>query len=368
MAVFAVVWQSQIWLGHSRELEGSRWVTVPCGLLMTVPLVWRRRWTVMTVVMVYAAGVVQAATLKAELPAGFLISTLVAAFAIGAYLEGRVGLATFGFALVATWVIALVDPTSEGASSVVLIGAVFVGAPWLVGRMVRRMRGQHRALESLTVRLESEREQNARASVLEERSRIARELHDIIAHSLSVMVVQAGAAGAALDSDPERARAPIEAVRTTGQQALIEMRRLLGILRTDEPAMTLTPQPGLDTLDGLVGQAREAGLDVHVAVEGPQRPLPTGLDVAVYRLVQEALTNIRKHARASSATVAICFDRSAIELEITDDGAAVSQTHSQPGHGLIGMRERVSLYGGILDTGPRPEGGWRVRARLPIAP
>ena len=374
IVVFAAIWQAQIWFGHSAELDGSRWITVPCGLLMTVPLLWRRRWTVATTVSVYGAAVVQTAVLRAELPAGFLVSTLVTAFAIGAYLEDRTGFATLGFALAAACTIALLDPTNEGAVSVVVIDLVFVGAPWFVGRTVRRMRGQHRALESLTVRLEHEREQNARASVLEERSRIARELHDIIAHSLSVMVVQAGAAGAALDHDPGAARAPIEAIRVTGQQALTEMRRLLGILRTDEPAMTLAPQPGLDNLDALVRQARDAGLDVQLAVEGARQPLPTGLDVAVYRLVQESLTNIRKHARASRATVAINFERAGVEVQVTDDGAARAAAagglarHGQTyGHGLIGMRERVALYGGTLDAGPCSEGGWKVRARLPIA-
>jgi signal transduction histidine kinase len=366
IAVLAAAWQVQIWFGHSPELHGSRWITVPCGLLMTVPLIARRKWPLGAAALVYSAGILQTAALGVELPAGFLISTLMSAFAVGAYLDGRRSWTALGLCVAATGAIAVLDPTNEGPESVVLIAMVFAGAPWMVGRMVCRMGRQHRALESMTVRLEHEREQNARASVLEERSRIARELHDIIAHSLSVMVIQAGAAGAALDHDPALARPPIEAIRTTGQQALIEMRRLLGILRTDEPPMTLAPQPGLGSLDFLVCQARDAGLAVDVAIGGSSVTLPTGLDVALYRVVQEALTNVRKHARASKASVEICFDRSAVEVIVADDGSAVPDPRAEPGHGLIGMRERVSLYGGTFDAGPGADGGWRVRARLPI--
>ncbi len=365
IGLFAVLWQAQVWLTDTPELHGSKLVTVPCGLLMTVPLLWRRSAPRTSALLVYGAGVLQAVALGASLPIGFIVSTLVMAAALGSYLETRQSLLWLAVALGATWTIAALDPTSEGIISVIFTAPLFVGAPWLVGRLLRRMRAQHRSLESLTIRLEHEREENARAAVLEERSRIARELHDIIAHSLSVMVVQAGAAEELLTADPQRAREPLVAVRQTGQEALVEMRRLLGLLRTDETATMFAPQPGVANLEVLAEQARATGMRVEVDVRGNRRPLPAGLDVAVYRLVQESLTNTRKHARASCAHVSLRFVRDTLEVEVADDGAAIASSDGA-GHGLIGMRERVALYNGSLTTGPKPGGGWLVHASLPL--
>ncbi len=367
ITIFAAGWQAQIWALQTPELSGSRLITVPCGLLMTLPLLLRRRSPRAVAVLVYGAGVAEVAALGAALPIGFVVSTVVAAGALGAYLEQTPGIVALAGALAAVWTISILDPTSDGTISVILTAPLFVGAPWMVGRLLRRMRNQHSSLESLTVRLEHEREENARASVLEERYRIGRELHDIVAHSLTLMVVQAGAAEEVLATEPERAREPLRSIRTTGQQALVEMRRLLGILRTDESSTPLAPPPGLAGLDALTEQTRVMGLPTEVRVEGEQYALPPGLDVAVYRLIQESLTNTRRHARATQAHVLLHFHPDSLDVEVTDDGSnrAPSGPNSS-GHGLIGMRERVSLYGGDLSTGPRPEGGWMVKAHLPI--
>jgi signal transduction histidine kinase len=212
-----------------------------------------------------------------------------------------------------------------------------------------------------TVALEEER---ARAAVAGERARIARELHDVIAHSVSVMTVQAGAARLLLDGDPHRAAEPLLAVEETDRQALAEMRRLLGVLRDDAGEPELVPQAGLKDLPMLATTIREAGLEVAMTVEGPQRPLPAGVELAAYRILQEALTNTLKHARAARAQVTVRYEPGCVLLEVRDDGRM--PPGDGQGHGLLRMRERAALYGGELDAGPTPNGGFAVRARLPV--
>ena len=214
-------------------------------------------------------------------------------------------------------------------------------------------------------RAEREREEQARLAVAEERARIARELHDVVGHSVSVMTVQAAGARSLLDPDQEREREALMVVEQTGREALAEMRRLVGVLRRPEEAPALAPQPSLGHVDRLVEQAREAGLPVELRVEGDPVELSAGLDLTAYRLVQEGLTNAVKHARANHADVLVRYDDGHVELTVTDDGTGDGGGESG-GHGLVGMRERVSVYGGELEAGPRPGGGYRLRARLPI--
>jgi signal transduction histidine kinase len=200
--------------------------------------------------------------------------------------------------------------------------------------------------------------------VAEERARIARELHDIVAHSVSVMVAQAGGAEEIVESAPERARDAMRSVRETGQQALVEMRRMVGLLRTSEEALAIHPQPTLAELETLVARARHAGLHVEVGVDGAPRPLPPGVDLSAYRIVQEALTNARKHGGAgATARVTVRWLPTGVELSIENDRTRASAGGG--GHGLVGMRERTALYGGTLDAGPLPGGGFVVRALLP---
>ncbi len=187
----------------------------------------------------------------------------------------------------------------------------------------------------------------------------------MVAHSVSVMVVQAGAAEAVLRGDPGRALEPLRAVQETGRQALVELSRLVGLLRQDGHELGLAPQPGLDALDGLLAQVRESGLPVELAVEGGRRPLPLGVDLSAYRIVQEALTNALKHAGRASVEVCIRYGPGELEIEVLDDGGGTGNGHVG-GHGLAGMRERVAVFGGDFLAGPREEGGWSVRASLPL--
>jgi signal transduction histidine kinase len=217
-----------------------------------------------------------------------------------------------------------------------------------------------RELEARAERLEREREENVRRAAAEEQARIARELHDVLAHNVSVMVVQAAAADDVFESQPDRAREALRAIERTGRAALTELRRLLGAVRTTE----LAPQPGLAGLDVLVEGVRAAGLSVTLQVEGELDDLPAGLDLSAYRIVQEALTNTMKHAGASVAEVRVRRTPDGVELEVVDDGAGpVGNGH---GRGLIGMRERASLVGGEVEAGPQPGGGFRVKATLPL--
>jgi signal transduction histidine kinase len=212
---------------------------------------------------------------------------------------------------------------------------------------------------------ERERDLAAREAVVEERARIARELHDAIAHSVSLMVIQAGAERRVLDEGSASTREVLETIEHTGREALTEMRRLVGMLRTDagEP---LAPQPALDDLPRLVEQVRASGLAVELHVEGDRRELPVGVELSAYRIVQEALTNALKHAEGTRAVVHVRYGQDALELEIVDDGAAGASGAPGGGHGLVGMRERVALYGGRLDAGRRATGGYGVRVLLPI--
>jgi signal transduction histidine kinase len=227
--------------------------------------------------------------------------------------------------------------------------------------------------------------------VAEERGRIARELHDVVAHSVSVMVVQAGAARRTMAASPDQATTALGQIESTGRQALVELRRLLGLLRDGDrgDGAALTPQPGLEHLESLAAAAREAGLPVEVTVEGEPRPLPAGVDLSAYRIVQEALTNSLKHAGPARARVRVCYGREALEVQVTDDGRGERSAarageglvvvtigpdgvlelpgrRDGGGHGLIGMRERVALFGGTLEAGADPGGGYRVAARLPL--
>jgi signal transduction histidine kinase len=239
--------------------------------------------------------------------------------------------------------------------------AVLIMTPVLVGAAIRSRAREARELTRRAERLERER----LAAVAEERARIARELHDVIAHSVSVMVVQAGAAEEVLKRAPERALDPVRAVQETGRQALVEMSRLVGLLREDGEELGLAPQPGLDGLDALLAQVRGSGLPVELRVEGEPRALPLGVDLSAYRIVQEALTNALKHAGDARAVVRLRYAADAFEVEVVDDGGGDGTGHVG-GHGLAGMRERVAVFGGEFAAGRRDGGGFEVRALLPL--
>lgn len=356
LVALVVVAQVEAWVDPTQR---PRAVTVPATLLWTVPLLFRRRFPL-------GAPLVVFAVLTAEsLAAGDAVTAsqvngvaLLAAFAVlGAHRALRVALAgaAIGYAALAT-IIVSDRPAWEGTVPIL----VFAAIAWTIGRTLGEW---GRRADDLAAR--AERLERAHAdAVAGERARIARELHDVIAHSVSVMTVQAGAARLLLDDDPERARAPLLAVEETGREALAEMRRLLGILRGSEPGALLDPQPSIGRIEALVDQVRTAGLPVDVTVEGEPRPLSPGIDLVAYRVVQEALTNALKHAGAARAHVELRYRDGSLELSVVNDGRVVAK--GVDGHGIVGMRERVALYGGELEAGPRREGGFAVRARLPV--
>jgi signal transduction histidine kinase len=240
-------------------------------------------------------------------------------------------------------------------------GTIIVGGVWVAGRLVRSRTREASRLARETERLEAERVM----AVADERARIARELHDVIAHSVSVMVVQAEAAQEVLKRHPTRAVEPLKAVQETGRQAMVEMSRLVGLLREDGEEVGLAPQPGLRELQTLASEVRDAGLPVRLRIEGQPTQIPLGVDLTAYRILQEALTNAIKHAGPAHADVTIRYRTDTLELEIVDDGPGTGNGHVG-GHGLVGMRERVTVFGGELAAGPRPQGGFAVHARLPL--
>ena len=254
--------------------------------------------------------------------------------------------------------------------------AVLMSTPfvlcWAWGRLTRVRAAYLVELEDRASRLERERDARAKVAVAAERTRIARELHDVVAHNVSVMIVQADGAAYVLDNSPQQAKEALSTIASTGRQALVEMRRLLGVLRTSETAGEYVPQPGVEELPDLLEQVRTAGLPVDFAASGDQRDLPRGLELTVYRIVQEALTNVRKHGGPGvRARVAVDFGDHDLEVLVEDDGRGAAARRDGdgeegPGHGLIGMRERVGMVSGSLDIGPRPGGGFRVRAVLPL--
>lgn len=352
----------EIWIGPGAAWPGS---PVPSTLLaaaIIAPVLFRRRFPLGVLLAVLAASAVQYVYGGNAFQPFFAF--VLALYAVAAHSELRravLGGVIGGIAVVAVDVSKLL--AGEGIGEVVPAW-FFVAGVWAFGRWMRRRRFQTKQLEDRAAQLEIEREEKARAAVAEERARIARELHDVVAHSVSVTVVQAQAAQRLTDAERTDLRQVLESIETTGRQALVEMRRLLGVLRRTDADLSLAPQPGLDDLDELIAQVREAGLPVELRVEGEPEPLPPGVDLSAYRIVQEALTNTRKHAGPAHARVTVRYRNDEVELEVADDGAGTGKGGGS-GQGLIGMRERVAIYGGVFESG-RQDGGYLVRARLPL--
>jgi signal transduction histidine kinase len=241
------------------------------------------------------------------------------------------------------------------------------GGPFLVGRIVNARVQLARELREKATRLERDQAEKQKLAVAEERARIAREMHDVVAHNVSVMVVQASAARRMIDHDPVRAREALSSVEQTGREALAEMRRMLDVLRAEDERAALSPQPSIDELEALIELAREAGLDVDLEVEGERRRVSSSVDLSTFRIVQEALSNTIKHAGAAHARVRVRFGDDEMEVDVVDDGHGVRpRDDNGKGHGLVGMRERVAMLGGRLEAGYRANGGFEVRATLPL--
>jgi signal transduction histidine kinase len=332
-------------------------VAVGLIVLGTLPLLLHRRAPIAVLAVIGAAG---AAFALREGTADLAVPLAIAAYSAAARCDRRTVLAVaLPIAVASAALITIGEGRSDNWVEVLVSLVPVPGVPLLLGRVTFNRRR----------RIQRDHVLAAREAVATERARIARELHDAVAHSMSVMVVQAGAARSVLASDAAAAAEALERVEATGRTGLAEMRRLLGVLTAGDDSPELAPQPGLARLDELLERVRAAGLPVERVVGGHARSLPPGVDLTAYRLVQEALTNALKHAGDAHARVTIRYGEDALELEVDDDGRGPPGADiAAEGHGLVGMRERVAMFNGSLETGPRPGGGFRVRARIPLEP
>jgi signal transduction histidine kinase len=337
------------------------------ALLHTLPLAARRRFPGAVLGIGVASGLAVAALGVSPIVLG--IAILVAVYSVAAYGTRWVSLAGLAAAELGSAAVQLTPGRFQAPT--VVSNALVIGAAWLLGHFVGVRRAYTARLEQ-AAELARTRAELARRAVVEERLRLARELHDVVAHSISVIAVQSGVGAHVADTQPEEAAKALAAIEVTSRAALTELRRLLGVLRQDsEPQGDLAPVPGLADLDGLLVEVAKAGLAVKLRVEGTPSQLPAGVDLSAYRIVQEALTNVVKHAGPARAQVLVCYGDQDVAVEVTDDGRGVTAPtgdgRAGVGHGLIGMRERVQVFGGDLEVGPRPGGGFRVAARLPLA-
>ena len=361
LALFAVT-EAFVFTGTLMS-GGATALSVASAAALTLPLAWRRRAPLAAAVFVAGAIVVD------DLVAGWdgavisFPSSIIAAYSAGAHARQRHAIAALAALTGANLIDALGAPGNR-AGDLALGLVVFSLVPWLVGQALRRERARTAELQELAAQLAAEREQRTREAVSAERGRIARELHDIVGHAISLIAVQADAAGRLLRRDPSRAREPLEAIQTTSRGALAEMRQLVGLLRDSDEQPLLGPQPGVGDLTRLVDNARQAGLPVTVELTGERRALPATIDLAAYRIVQEGLTNVHKHAGAAPTSITIHYEESHLDVEVRNGGDGASA--SGRGHGLIGIRERVALLGGELETGPAENGDFVVHARLPL--
>lgn len=329
-------------------------------------LIWRRTFPLFVLGTTLAAATASAGL--GEAPGG--LSVLIALYSAAALLERRVSLTALVPTTVLVTTLSVLLADGEPVQSI-LVGAVGA-APltvgiWALGAYVQTRRRYTHELEARALRLEREREQLARIAVHEERATISRELHDIVAHSVTVMLVGVRATRHVLRTSPDAADETLARVESSGQQGLAELRRILLLLRSTERDAGLRPQPSLADLDELVADFHASGLPVRLAVVGERRPLPGGVELSVFRVVQEALTNVLKHTQPACVTVTLAFRDAELEVEVVDDGAAKREWTDLPGgHGIVGMRERIALLGGQLETGRRAGGGFRVVARLPV--
>ena len=358
-----------LFIGSVAEVLTSdlpRWLVLPAAIA-ALALFWRRRAPTLT-----AAIVVTSATLVAVVAApaqgsftGF-VAMVIALYSVGAHEPRRAG-----FVVLVT---AIVGIAAAGVATRALVAGVNVGdwipvgvwlsLAWVLGAEVRRSQIRNEQLRVLAQQLADERDARAREAVSRERSRLARELHDVVAHNVSLMAVQAEGAGRVLDGDQPQVRAALAAIATTGRDTIDELRRLLGILRSDGAEAELVPQPGLADLDPLLDRVRGSGLAVDLTVTGDPITVPAGAQLSAYRIVQEALTNTLKHADASHVAVDLLYSPEVVEVRVADNGNP-SGPGDGTGQGLVGLRERVALYGGSLTAGPDTN-GYTVRALLPL--
>ena len=341
------------------ETNRPLWLHQTVTVLVMGALAWRRRFPLSVL------GFVVAGMLLLDSDGQFSVfaALVIVAFTAGAEVDPPRAWIGLALAVIPFWVGFVI--IGGGVSDFVAV-TVLYGGSWVIGQTLRERGQRNAALAERAERAERDRAAEAARAVAEERARIARELHDVVSHSISVISVQTQAVRRRLGPDHPREVDDLRAVEATARQAMAEMRRLFGVLRAEGERPALAPQPGLDQLDRLVEESRAAGVPVEAVVEGEAVPLPPGLDLAAYRIVQEALTNVRKHAPGGRVIVRLCFGERDLDVVVEDTGAGRLPDAASGGLGLVGMRERVSLYGGELTTGPMTDGGYAVRARLPF--
>lgn len=370
VAVLAISAQLDVW-GGPEIGSGGRAVHALLAALFTVPLLLRHRYP-----LAVAAAVSTAAWIQFQLGGGLYQSwfaMLLVAYSLGAHATIRASVA--GLGLIAIVIGSLDIPRLQAGAPLdeVLPAWATVGVVWLAGRFVRGRRRDVEDLKADSARLEAERDVRTAEALAAERTRIARELHDLVAHSMSVINVQAQGAQRAIDTDPDAARSALSAIETASRDGLDEMRRLLAVLRETDGPEPLQPMPGLDSLPGLVERTRAAGLAVMIEVIGERRPLAHGIELTAYRVIQEALTNALRHGQPGDATVRMTWSPEQLDIDVVNpSGPAGGQGGRRPeagrvGHGLIGMRERVALYGGTFESRMTPDGQFAIRASLPVS-
>ncbi|MDQ1725541.1 MAG: hypothetical protein QOG52_2569 [Frankiaceae bacterium] len=360
MAAFATG-QAEAWNGaFATHRQGPHWAQAVAYGIASLALLARRRRPLACVAVVCGSLAAEFLVVGAPEGMGVLVTPLIAAYSVANREDRPTALRGLGMVvgLGAVWVTR--DPVTVDLRS--RVQAAVWTSPWIIAWLLGAyLRARRLYLQGLV----REREERAQSAVAEERNRIARELHDVIGHSVSVMTVQASAVRRLMRQDQAKERAALETVEATGRAALTEMRRMVGVLRDANSAPDLQPPPTLDQLDRLIEGCRRAGLVVELRCEGDRVPLAAGLDLTAYRLVQEALTNTLRHARASRADVVLTYSGDSLAVRVTDDGAG-PPPNAESGNGLLGMRERVNVYGGDLRVGPGPNGGFEVLADLPL--
>jgi signal transduction histidine kinase len=360
VAAIAALLGLSVLVGFTSELDMGRTVVLAALVATNAASLYWRRSAPWPAFIVNVASVLAIAA--AGLPAVVVtLSPIVAVYTIASLVPLSPALGAMAIALVSTVTVHLFDDDQHVST---LVGNLLVlTAAWLFGSFVRQRQEYVERLEERTRELEQAREELATRAVAEERLRLARELHDVVAHSLSMIAVQSGAGAHVIDERPDEARRALTAIQDASRQALDEMRRVVGVLRDDD-APELAPIPGVADLEALVEQVSEAGPRVDLHSAGEPRPLPPGIDVTVYRIVQESLTNVVRHAGAGIVRVGLAYGLQDLRVEILDDGRAPRSNGR--GHGLQGMRERVELLGGTFEAGPMRDGGFRVAARIPL--
>jgi len=364
--VLGLLGESDVWSGSAESLPGSRWAISLSWAVAAGCIAFRRRAPFAALTVASVATLVESAVYGAPEGLGTFLPFLVLFYSVAAY-EGM-GLAVTGLGIALTSAVTqtYLDPLNDGnrTNLVASLGFSAVGVvAWACGFAVRRRREARSQKAALAARAELDRWEAATTAAGDERARIARELHDVVSHSLGIVVVQAEAADELLASDPDGARRAIEGIRRTARDGLVEMRRMLGVLRALDPE-SLDVQPSLATLPELASKVTAAGLPVSLSIETGDRPVPSGVAISTYRIVQESLTNAIKHSQATRVDVRVRCGET-LDLEIEDDGIGPDD-NTRAGHGLVGIRERVAALGGTLDVGRGESGGFRLVAALPL--